>query len=68
MTLPLNKRVKNVNVLNGGYGIYQYFLKVVSTEFKYHTGKVLDTNQFSVTEHFRPVSPRSGKGFPGNII
>ncbi|XP_074588401.1 uncharacterized protein LOC141844265 [Curcuma longa] len=35
------------------YGMYQYFIKVVSTVYTDITGRTIQSNQFSVTEHFR---------------
>eukprot|EP00271_Cylindrocystis_brebissonii_P013203 TRINITY_DN32853_c0_g1_i1.p1 TRINITY_DN32853_c0_g1~~TRINITY_DN32853_c0_g1_i1.p1 ORF type:complete len:390 (+),score=61.40 TRINITY_DN32853_c0_g1_i1:291-1460(+) len=35
-------------------GMYQYFTKVVPTIYTDLRGHVISTNQFSVTEHFRP--------------
>ena len=32
----------------------QYFVKVVPTVYEYANGKKLETNQYSVTESFRP--------------
>ncbi|PHT64166.1 hypothetical protein T459_32039 [Capsicum annuum] len=34
-------------------GMYQYFLKVVPTIYKGVRGRTIDSNQFSVTEHFK---------------
>ncbi|KAK4378604.1 hypothetical protein RND71_000466 [Anisodus tanguticus] len=34
-------------------GVYQYFLKVVPTIYKGVRGRTIDSNQFSVTEHFK---------------
>ncbi|TMW98386.1 uncharacterized protein [Solanum lycopersicum] len=34
-------------------GMYQYFIKVVPTIFKGVRGRTIDSNQFSVTEHFK---------------
>ncbi|KAG6521299.1 endoplasmic reticulum-Golgi intermediate compartment protein 3-like [Zingiber officinale] len=35
------------------YGMYQYFIKVVPTVYTDITGRTIQSNQFSVTEHFR---------------
>jgi hypothetical protein len=46
--------------------MYQYFLKIVSTEFRYLNGKRLYTNQYSVTEHERNIVTQHGQdGLPG---
>lgn len=47
-----------------GAGMYQYFIKVVPTTYEHYSGSVLNTNQFSVTEHFKPISGGS-HGLPG---
>jgi endoplasmic reticulum-Golgi intermediate compartment protein 3 len=45
-------------------GMFQYFIKVVPTDFK--TGdNTMSTFQYSVTEYFRPVSVARGGGLPG---
>jgi len=44
--------------------MYQYFLKVVPTQYKYLNGTVLETNQFSVTQHERQISAGM-QGLPG---
>lgn len=49
-----------------GLGMYQYFIKVVPTTYEALDGKVLNTNQFSVTEHYKGLrSDNSGHGLPG---
>ena len=52
-------------VLNDGYGMHQYYLKVVPTAFTALNGKTRELWQYSVTEHVRHVAPGSGKGLPG---
>jgi len=37
----------------------------VPTTYKYLDGRIIQTYQFSVTEHMRHVSPGSGRGLPG---
>jgi hypothetical protein len=37
----------------------------VPTRYKFLNGTVVDTNQYSVTEHLRHVNPGSGRGLPG---
>lgn len=46
-------------------GMYQYFTKVVPTIYKDIRGHVISTNQFSVTEHFRPTDAATGRSLPG---
>ena len=55
-------------ILHKGTGMYQYYTNVVPTDFTYSSGKKLKTNQFSVTDHFRPVTIRTARGMPGIFI
>lgn len=51
-----------------GYYLYQYFVKVVGTKFVHLNGTQISTNQFSVTENERDISPKglgSAVGIPG---
>ncbi|RLN38386.1 hypothetical protein BBJ28_00013074 [Nothophytophthora sp. Chile5] len=45
-------------------GSFQYFLKVVPTEYTFLSASRIITNQFSATEHFRQLTPVSDKGLP----
>ena len=45
-------------------GMYQYFIKVVPTKYAYLNKTVIDTNQFSSTEHFRKIEGLQ-RGLPG---
>jgi endoplasmic reticulum-Golgi intermediate compartment protein 3 len=51
------------------YYSYQYFVKVVGTRIEYLNKRVLYTNQFSVTEHEKDVTPANPfsppDGLPG---
>eukprot|EP00538_Stauroneis_constricta_P008959 CAMPEP_0119552778 /NCGR_PEP_ID=MMETSP1352-20130426/5695_1 /TAXON_ID=265584 /ORGANISM="Stauroneis constricta, Strain CCMP1120" /LENGTH=379 /DNA_ID=CAMNT_0007599073 /DNA_START=68 /DNA_END=1207 /DNA_ORIENTATION=+ len=47
------------------YGMYQYYFQVVPTKYVFLNGTVIETNQFSVTEHLRHVNPGGGRGLPG---
>jgi len=47
------------------HGMYQYFLKVVPTEYRSLSGELVNTNQFSVTEHFKSVGADGAHGLPG---
>lgn len=38
------------------YQMYTYHLKVVNTRFEYISGKVIETNEFSATQHHRPLN------------
>ncbi|TPX37387.1 hypothetical protein SeMB42_g06908 [Synchytrium endobioticum] len=51
---------------DAGAMIYQYFLKVVGTRIQYRNGTIINTNQFSVTEHSRdPSKTPQNSGLPG---
>ena len=46
--------------------MYQYFIKVVPTNYFNVEGELMSTNQFAVTKHQRPVKAASGEhGLPG---
>lgn len=47
------------------YGMYQYYFQVVPTEYKFLNGTTIQTNQYSVIEHMRHVTPNSNRGLPG---
>ncbi|KAL7570901.1 hypothetical protein ACA910_018958 [Epithemia clementina (nom. ined.)] len=49
------------------YGMYQYYVQVVPTTYKFLNGTVIQTNQYSVTEHLRHVEIGIGgsRGVPG---
>jgi len=46
-------------------GLFQYFLKVVPTEFVDLRGNVEKTNQFAVSENYREANPGGGQQLPG---
>jgi len=50
---------------NGKSGMYQYFVKVVPTTYENLDGEILNTNQFSVTEHFKVLQGDATHGLPG---
>lgn len=52
-------------MIQDAYGMYQYYIQIVPTEYRFLNGTVIQTNQYSVTEHMRHVSPGSNKGLPG---
>jgi len=64
---PGNKnQLDGVNrVISDGYGMYQYYFKIVPTLVKFKNGTIIQTNQYSVTEHLRHVNPGAGRGLPG---
>ncbi|KAM5580283.1 hypothetical protein ABKV19_009837 [Rosa sericea] len=42
-------------ILHDTSGTFKYYIKVVPTEYRYLSKKVLPTNQFSVTEYYSPM-------------
>ena len=62
ITNPLDGKTK---VVNEGSALFQYFIKVVPTIYEYANGKQLFTNQYSVTEHYRPKNPQHPNVVPG---
>jgi len=55
-------------VVKGGEqsgGMFQYYIKIVPTIYEWLDGSVIYTNQFSVTENYRPVDDKSDHGLPG---
>jgi len=48
-----------------GAGMYQYFVKIVPTLYQPLGDEALNTNQFAVTEHFKPLRGEGGHGLPG---
>mmetsp|Transcript_739 Transcript_739/g.1224 ORF Transcript_739/g.1224 Transcript_739/m.1224 type:complete len:395 (+) Transcript_739:63-1247(+) len=59
---PLDGQYRNIG---DTHGMYQYYVKVVPTRYKYASGRTVESNQYSVTEHVRHLSPGSGRGMPG---
>jgi hypothetical protein len=59
---PLDGTVKYIHE---GSGLYQYFVKVVPTIYEYNDGKQIVTNQYSVTQHFRPKNEQHTHVVPG---
>ncbi|CAL4925784.1 unnamed protein product [Urochloa decumbens] len=51
---PLDETTR---ILHDTSGTFKYYIKVVPTEYRYLSKKVLPTNQFSVTEYFLPIRP-----------
>mmetsp|Transcript_8037 Transcript_8037/g.24767 ORF Transcript_8037/g.24767 Transcript_8037/m.24767 type:complete len:499 (-) Transcript_8037:2130-3626(-) len=51
--------------VNDGYGMHQYYLKVVPSYYRRLDGQTTAAAQYSVTEHLRHVAPGSGRGLPG---
>jgi endoplasmic reticulum-Golgi intermediate compartment protein 3 len=62
---PLNGVSKHTG---SAHYVYQYYLKVVSTQITYLDGSILNTNQYSVTEHEQDVSgPFGPRKVPGML-
>lgn len=59
---PLDNKVQTVME---GSALYQYFVKVVPTIYEYSNGRQVSTNQYSVTEHFRPKNAQHPNVVPG---
>jgi len=54
------------SILTNGSGVFQYFIKVVPTTYKYTNGAVIDSCQYSVTEQFKSAhDPSKGFVLPG---
>lgn len=50
-----------------GTGMFQYFVKLVPTIYK--TSHLhIETNQYSVTEHFKPLQAGQKRGLPGVFV
>lgn len=47
------------------YGMYQYFIKVVPTVYTDINGRTIQSNQFSVTEHFKTDDSGRIQSIPG---
>ncbi|KAL3144177.1 hypothetical protein ABBQ32_003961 [Trebouxia sp. C0010 RCD-2024] len=46
-------------------GMWQYFLKVVPTMYSDVRNNTIFSNQYSVTEHFKPADVQQGQNMPG---
>jgi endoplasmic reticulum-Golgi intermediate compartment protein 3 len=62
---PLDNTVKTVGSEAAAVGQHQYFAQVVPTSYHSSNGRVLHTNQYSVTESFRPTD---GQLLPGVFV
>eukprot|EP00952_Eustigmatos_sp_NYUAD-ZCMA_P003033 13213-Eustigmatos_ZCMA.PRE.1 len=64
---PLNNEKR---VVEDGYGMYQYYLKVVPTVYRFLESEKapVHSNQYAVTEHLRHVNPGSNRGLPGMCV
>lgn len=51
----------------GGAAIARYFLKVVPTTYEFLGGRTVDTNQFSVTQYFKPIDAAAEHFVPPTI-
>eukprot|EP01035_Chromulina_nebulosa_P019238 gene19238-25089_t len=61
-TSPLDGQSRTLQDI---HGMYQYYLKVVPTKYQHLDGKIVESNQYAVTEHMRHLDPGSGRGLPG---
>jgi len=67
---PLDNVVK-ISRTEGVSEMFQYFVKIVPTTYINVHGKTTNTNQFSVTEHHKPIlmnGPEDGHGLPGVFV
>lgn len=65
-SLNLTSQLNGVTrTVTDGYGMFQYYLQVVPTVFRFLNGTSYETYQYSVTEHTRHVDPGSNRGLPG---
>lgn len=62
---PLDNTAKSTGAGPQSVGQHQYFAQVVPTSYKSSGGRVLHTNQYSVTESFRPAD---GQLLPGVFV
>jgi len=53
---------------HNGLTMYQYLVKIVPTIYESLDGTVINTNQFSVTEHTRNMPPGEKSGLPGVFV
>jgi len=65
---PLDNVRKADDRESDGAGMYQYFVKIVPTIYESLSGEVLSTNQFAVTEHFKPLRGDQTHGLPGVFV
>merc|ERR1711998_297774 len=49
-------------------GMFQYFVKIVPTKYEKVNSEVLNSNQYSVTYHFRGLDQAAGRGLPGVFV
>ncbi|XP_055598204.1 endoplasmic reticulum-Golgi intermediate compartment protein 3 [Uranotaenia lowii] len=65
-TSPLDGTME---IAHDGAMMFQYYIKIVPTEFVPLSGRKLHTNQFSVTTHKKTISVMSGEsGMPGIFV
>ncbi|RUO96553.1 endoplasmic reticulum vesicle transporter, partial [Jimgerdemannia flammicorona] len=66
MSNPLDNTSKTTDQRELEVGMmYQYFLKIVSTEFRFLNKPDIFTNQYSVTQHERVLNGGTMNGLPG---
>lgn len=62
---PLDSRIKIMEEKDRDSGMYMYYLKIVPTTYKDANNKLIETNQYSVTEYYRPVHGHEQNTVPG---
>eukprot|EP00658_Telonema_sp_P-2_P056038 TRINITY_DN44533_c0_g2_i1.p1 TRINITY_DN44533_c0_g2~~TRINITY_DN44533_c0_g2_i1.p1 ORF type:complete len:402 (-),score=93.15 TRINITY_DN44533_c0_g2_i1:174-1379(-) len=70
MANPLDGRVQIVgdSEQTPSSGMFQYFVKIVPTNYHKVGGEVLESNQYSVTYHYRGLDQAAGRGLPGVFV
>lgn len=66
--LSMGKGIPSKDHFPFGGGKFQYFVKVVPTRFERLDGTFLETNQYSVTEHYTTATTQPGTMLGGGVI
>ena len=62
----VNPLDSSTSILTNGSGVFQYFVKVVPTTYRYASGASVDSCQYSVTDQFKSAhDPSKGFVLPG---
>merc|ERR1712137_1513756 len=48
------------SIANDKLSLYQYFIKIVPTSYQKRNGETVETNQYSVTQHYQAMSTTHG--------
>lgn len=56
-----------INLNNDKYEMFTYYLKVVNTRFEYINGQIIETNEFSATQHQRPLRGGRDEDHPTTV-